>query len=245
MGLVGPRCSPLVVQPTPSVHQHVLLQRSSSPSLLVSQAYQSSPSLSSPSSPAKLKVLELLAAGHDSYNPGDLAASVEEMLLSSPTPKEQLATSSFKLGQGTWEVFWAPHIAGMSGVLGTRFQPIQYVLNGSDLWSYVKFSNPLLGSGWLNAAGSMQRKSDDTLSLNFDRFWVDPESALRRDVPKTEGFSLQMDAIIGSIGRAAFFSDLALFPVLYLDDDMAVFEFPPLKSKIACRKVMDQPMLPP
>lgn len=37
--------------------------------------------------------------------------------------------------------------------------------------------------------------------------------------------------------RAAFFPQLAVFPVLYLDSDLAVFKFTPLDSAIACHRV--------
>ena len=46
------------------------------------------------------------------------------------------------------------------------------------------------------------------------------------------------DSAVQTIGRAAFFPQFALFPVRYLDSDMAVFTFPPLRdSLIAVRKV--------
>lgn len=46
------------------------------------------------------------------------------------------------------------------------------------------------------------------------------------------------DSAVQAIGRAAFFPQFALFPVKYLDSDMAVFTFPPLRdSLIAVRKV--------
>ena len=44
--------------------------------------------------------------------------------------------------------------------------------------------------------------------------------------------------MIGALGRAGFFPQFAVFPVLYLDEDMAVFRFPPLNSNIAVRKVL-------
>lgn len=37
--------------------------------------------------------------------------------------------------------------------------------------------------------------------------------------------------------KAAFIPQLALFPVHWLDEDMCVFEFPPLNSKIGCVKI--------
>eukprot|EP00955_Chlamydomonas_euryale_P108193 365826-Chlamydomonas_euryale.AAC.12 len=42
----------------------------------------------------------------------------------------------------------------MSSALGTRFQPIQYVLDGGALRSHVKYESPLFGSGWLSASGA-------------------------------------------------------------------------------------------
>lgn len=57
------------------------------------------------------------------------------------------------------QVFHAPHIAGMSAVLGTRFSPIRYRLHSGDLVTNVRFSNPVLGSGWLSAAGEGMRQA--------------------------------------------------------------------------------------
>ena len=46
-----------------------------------------------------------------------------------------------------------------------------------------------------------------------------------------------LDRVVGALGRAGFFPQFAVFPVLYLDEDMAVFRFPPLNSNIAVRRV--------
>lgn len=48
-----------------------------------------------------------------------------------------------------------------------------------------------------------------------------------------------LDAVVGALGRAAFFPRFAVFPVLYLDDNdgVAVFRFPPLSSNIAVRRL--------
>jgi hypothetical protein len=48
-----------------------------------------------------------------------------------------------------------------------------------------------------------------------------------------------LDAVVGALGRAAFFPRFAVFPVLYLDgaDGVAVFRFPPLSSNIAVRRL--------
>ena len=47
-----------------------------------------------------------------------------------------------------------------------------------------------------------------------------------------------VDTAINAIGRAAFFPRFAVFPVKYLDTDLAVFSFPPLRdSLIAVKRV--------
>lgn len=39
------------------------------------------------------------------------------------------------------------------------------------------------------------------------------------------------------MGRALFLPQLSVFPVLYLDPEISVFQFPPLSSNIAVRRV--------
>ena len=67
------------------------------------------------------------------------------------------------------QVFYAPHIARMSSAMGARFEPIRYVLDGATFTSNVKFSNALLGQGWLSAGGSLAKKYDDAVEVHFDR----------------------------------------------------------------------------
>ena len=45
-----------------------------------------------------------------------------------------------------------------------------------------------------------------------------------------------MDSAVNVLGKAAFLPQFAVFPVKYLDADMAVFTFPPLNSLIAVRR---------
>jgi hypothetical protein len=56
------------------------------------------------------------------------------------------------------------------------------------------------------------------------------------DYPLLQGSWLT--SAINSVGRAMFFPQLSLFPVLYLDQDIAVFEFPPLRTKIAVARLL-------
>ena len=81
----------------------------------------------------------------------------------------------------------------------------------------------------------MVAEDPKTLKLEFNRFWIDQGDALRADVAPGTGDG--GDTAITAIGRAAFFPALALFPVLHVDAEIAVFRFPPLRSNIAVRRV--------
>ena len=174
-----------------------------------------------------------------------LPAVITELITTNPTPHDLLASQSFLLGQGTWEVVSAPHIEAMSTNLGTIFSPIRYTLVGERLISNVKYSHPVLGEGWLSAGGKMYRKYDDSVEISFQRFWIDGPSTLREDIPEEEkwtngGLDLGVDSVVSMMGKAAFFPQLAVFPILYLDQDFCVFSFPLLNSKIAVRKVQQE-----
>lgn len=212
--------------------------RSASPS----SPYQSASSLSTLNKVAKEKVLNLVVAAASGIpDEADLFPAVSELIQTCPIPKDELSNKSFVLGQGTWEVFTAPHISRMSSILGTKFQPIRYCLFGERITSNVKYSHPMFGSGWLSAAGTMSRKYDDSVEINFHQFWIDGPETLRVDIPSTTlsspGGGLDIDSVISTLGRSAFFPQLAIFPILYLDEDMCVFEFPVLSSKIGVRKI--------
>lgn len=197
----------------------------------------------------KAKVLKLLKQGYSTYNPGnELGLAVEELIKSNPTADPGL--TSTRIGQGVWEVFYAPHIANMSNILLTKYEPIRYVYQDDRFASHVKFQHPLLGEGWLSAAGALRVQDDTTLNVDFNQFWVDfgadklrPFLSEAVDGGKVEAFGQEVrtealfDTIAGALGRATFFPQLAVFPVLYVDMDLAVFKFPPLDSKIAIRRV--------
>lgn len=135
--------------------------------------------------------------------------------------------------------------------MGPRFEPIRYVLfEDGALSSNVQYSNPLLGRGWLSASGSIQPADASTLELHFDKFWWDGGTDTLRpllggggggDGQQFEDASLPQpsaaDAAVTSLGRTGFVRQLALFPVLYVDEELAVFKFPPLDSNIAIHKV--------
>ena len=83
-----------------------------------------------------------------------LKGDIQELIASNPS--ETPGPASLTLGQGQWQVFHAPHIVNLSSSFGARFDPILYRLDGNKLYSNVRYSHPVLGSGWLSASGAVQ-----------------------------------------------------------------------------------------
>lgn len=56
------------------------------------------------------------------------------------------------------EVFYAPHIVAASKPVGLRIEPIRYSLKSDgSMVSNVKYTHPLVGSGWLSASGARSK----------------------------------------------------------------------------------------
>jgi len=173
---------------------------------------------------------------HRSGNQGNDEAikDLVNKLVATPTP--DAAAKTFQHGVGTWEVFCAPHITGLSKALGTSFQPIRYTLKGGNaLVSNVRYSSSLFKEGWLSASGTLEASGTNTLQIHFDKFWVDFGSGLRTELQEGEG--KPWDRLVMQLGKLGFISAFSYFPVDYMDNSLAVFRFDPLKSFIAVRKV--------
>jgi len=154
-----------------------------------------------------------------------------------------VGAESLRVGEGTWEVFYAPHIRSLSRWLfGTEFAPLRYRLwkdsgGAYRLSSHARYRGPLLGDGWLSASGTIGvGERDSELLLRFDQFWVDgPGESPRTELPRGKGST--WDRAVSALGRLGFIPPLARFPVRYLDPDLSVFHFPPLRSDIGIRRV--------
>ena len=128
----------------------------------------------------------------------------------------------------------APHIKTMSGILGTRFD-ISYTLHGEHISSNVRYSSKLFGEGWLSAAGTLGVKDDVTVTVVFDKFWIDAKNGLRKTLQE-DSARTSLDRLVDLTGRLLFLKQLSVFPVLYLDEELSCFRFPPLQSNICVRK---------
>ena len=105
---------------------------------------------------ARLQIVKLLDSNSESsfYDlNSELKPAVAELIENNPSTKP--GPDSFVFGQGEWRVCHAPHIVQLSSALGARFDPIVYRLDGQNIVSNVRYTHPLLGSGWLSASGAL------------------------------------------------------------------------------------------
>lgn len=78
----------------------------------------------------------------------------EQMSLPLDVTFSDLKSQVAKVGDGTWRVFHAPHLVGLSRLFFSTVNPVQYRLEGQNIYSNVKFIHPLLGTMWLSASGA-------------------------------------------------------------------------------------------
>lgn len=203
---------------------------------------------------SKATILRLLDQGSTNYRPAKEMGPAVDSLIAMAGVADAPAYAANGLEEGTWEVFYAPHIVKMSSALfQTKFEPIRYIFRGDKIISNVKFSSPVFGSGWLSASGTFQTLGANKVQISFNDFWVDMGADALREVycerPSavtgniftwTKAFTdaAMIDRVIGTMGRAAFFPSLSTFPVLYVDQDIVVFKFDPLSTNIAARHVV-------
>jgi hypothetical protein len=83
--------------------------------------------------------------------------------------------------------------------------------------------------------------TEQSMNIEFQKFWVDVGAdSLRESIDgPSSGDEVQdrWDKLISWMGRLGFIGQLAVFPVLYFDDELCVFRFPPLASNIAATRL--------
>mmetsp|Transcript_4672 Transcript_4672/g.10059 ORF Transcript_4672/g.10059 Transcript_4672/m.10059 type:complete len:243 (+) Transcript_4672:58-786(+) len=142
---------------------------------------------------------------------------------------------------GTWRVVYAPHMTIMAGLFRGEFS-VQYDLeeNGT-LTSHAKYKFPLFNlHGYLSTSGTYGSVNDDVCRVDFDEAWIrsfDDDSF--EQGPYSDIGSVPnsiMKSLVRIIGRALFIEPFAVFPVSYLDDELIVFDFELLGTRICARK---------
>ena len=138
---------------------------------------------------------------------------------------------------GTFTDFQRSFIIGK--LLLTEFTPEYHFDASGKTSSFVRYESRVFGNGYLNADGTYDSTEDGkSLLIDFKRFWVDLNTDTPSTVPASNQQGLQGVAasLVQNLGVAAFFKPLSTYPVLYLDSDLCVFEFPPLGVRIAAER---------
>lgn len=159
-------------------------------------------------------------------------ALVQTLVRDNPTPSPGAQTSFQPIAPGTWIVVYAPHITTMARVLG-QFDPILYQMHvDGTMTSHVRWT-----SCWLSVSGTYAtRDNDQVCRVNFDQAWVkwnaDEPYPTLQDVP-----SSWWKSVVQTVGKWGFVEGFSVFPVAYLDDDLIVFDFELLGTRICARKI--------
>jgi len=174
---------------------------------------------------------------------------------SSPSLERPGSVESFaEVAPGTWSVVYAPHMTTMAGLAGGTFR-VQYDLrDDGTTTSHAQYNFPLFSlRGYLSVSGTYgSEDGEGVCRVDFDEAWVkqsaspngldhDSES---RDEDQDEPYNSIADVpdsavkeAIRTIGRALFIKEFSVFPVSFLDDDLIVFDFELLGTRICARKL--------
>lgn len=178
------------------------------------------PVSSSVDSAARVQALVAAGASRQSAELGDAVSA----LVADSTPP---AAVNFGPTSGTWHVVHAPHIDTLSSLLLTRFDPIEYRLDGGEIASYVRYRSklPFVGDGWLCTSGTISDAASaaSTVRLTWDQIWWVPGGDEAATPPPPSGGALR--PLVQALGRAAFIEAFSVFPVLHVGDELAVFQF--------------------
>lgn len=168
------------------------------------------------------------------FGDGARAARIDAVLdglrAVNPTPQPGSTASFAPLAPGTWRVAHAPHIAKLSTLVGARFDPILYLLQGDgSITSHVKYSWLGAADGWLSTIGRYGSIDGSTSFVQWDDAWWEPGATRPADDPAAGA----MAPVVSGLGKLGFISAFANFPVEYLDADLCVFVFPFSQTRIA------------
>lgn len=169
-------------------------------------------------------------------------AAVQSVVREQPSAARSV-TDVLTAADGRFEVLYAPHIRALAAPFGMTIRPLRYEISssGSRIRSDVKYSSAVFGSGWFCAEGRVARRDDEPSAVDvlFDHFWLSTEAEPGAN-PLTSGAPVSWtDALTQRVGQLFFFPQLSRFPVTYADAGvrLVVFEFPPLSTTIAARRV--------
>jgi len=165
----------------------------------------------------------------------DWVTQLEET--SSPIADAGLEKNYRKVAKGLWRVSHAPHIRNLVEPLLLSEFDVYYDLGRKregEIQSFVKFRfKPLNLRGHLNAAGTYQEIDKDTASISWASIWLDLEEEPTSVIEREKHI---LPNAVQPIGKAAFIQAVSVFPINYLSEDLIIFTFKLLGTKIVAYK---------
>jgi len=152
------------------------------------------------------------------------------------------------VASGLWKVIYAPHMTTMANIGGGELD-VQYDLkNDFTMTSHARYDFPFFKQkGYLSVSGTYGSVNELVCRVDFDQAWfkpfpLDEEGKMTEEedvpyasieqVPDSVGKS-----IITNVGNLMFLESVSVFPVSYMDDDLCVFDFELLGTRIVARKI--------
>lgn len=139
---------------------------------------------------------------------------------------------------GTWKVIYAPHMTTMAALAGKGTLDVSYMFerNGTMRSHAVCDFSWLPSTVILSVSGTFGSVSSEVCRVDFDRAWV----TLDRKEPYPTFEDVPQDVwkeVISALGRLFFIEQVSVFPISYLDDNLIVFDFELLGTRICARKI--------
>ena len=150
-----------------------------------------------------------------------------------------------KVAAGDWKVIYAPHMTTAARILGGELQ-VSYLLNeDGTMASHARCEFPwLFGQSclYLSVSGTYGSESDTVCRVDFDQAWVKAVPKNKddaEDIPYTRFSDVPESAwkdSLSRLGRLFFIKEVSVFPISYMDEDLIVFDFELLGTRICASK---------
>jgi hypothetical protein len=150
-----------------------------------------------------------------------------------------LKDSFNKVAPGNWKVIYAPHMTTIAGLFGGKLD-VQYTLYPKEkMESHARYIFPIIGQGFLSVSGTYDSVDENISRVDFDKAWIKPLIEEDDEKPyKTldDAPDGPLKEIINAVGKTMFIEQFSVFPVSFLDDNLIVFEFPLLGTRVCAMK---------
>jgi hypothetical protein len=147
------------------------------------------------------------------------------------------------VAEGCWKVIYAPHITTIADLFGGKFD-VQYILyQTGKMESHAEYDFPFVGGGFLSVSGTYGSVDKNTSRVDFDKAWIKPLPPSASKNNNNQPYPTldqvpdgKIKHVINSIGKTLFIEQFSVFPISFLDENLIIFDFPLLGTRICALK---------